>query len=157
MTQWAEDLCDTSQSKRDRLPAEKGLKDNPGLWVRNSYIGQALYLPALQKGSNKKKFRGDLMPRLAADYIFNVTLPSVGRLCNVTSAYLVFGDHSSHKLSECCLPRGVGPWGISSSGHTSSQKLFIQKQNFGMKVTLLAPSLRSPFWQKQWGRTRLNW
>lgn len=118
-------LCNTSQSQRDRLPAEKGLKDNPRLSVRNSYIGQAFYFPALQKSSNKKNFRGGLMTRPAADYMFNVTLPSVGRFCNVTSAYLVFGDSSSHKLSECHLPRGDGPWGISSSGHTSSQKLFI--------------------------------
>lgn len=80
------------------------------------------------------------MPGSAADYIFNITFPSLGRFCNITPAYLVFGEYSSHKLSERCLPRGVGPWVISPPSHPSSQKLIVQKQNLGMKTSLIGPS-----------------
>lgn len=97
------------------------------------------------------------MPRSAADYIFNVTLPSFGRLPNVTPAYLVFGEYSSLKLSECCLPRGVDPWVISSSCHTSSQKLIAQKQNLGMKISLIGPSYAHLSGKDNGGKKRLNW
>ena len=112
-------LCDTPQSRRERISKGRGWKGNPGLWVRNSHTDQTFYLSALQKGSNKQTRRCNAL--ISCSAVFSITLPSVGRPCAVPPARLVFGRLFTGQQST--IPEGVGPGVISSLGHTSSRKL----------------------------------